>query len=59
MSERPPHPYWCDDCEQRAPFAIPGCPIPHTEGCSRADEDPLDVYKEAVAWCRRTHQSIP
>jgi len=55
----PPHPYWCDDCGQHAPFRMPFCPIPHVEGCTREGEDAMDIYYQALAYVQATGQEIP
>ncbi len=54
----PPHPYWCDDCGQKAPFTIPGCPIEHSRDCERYNEKPMSVYEKAVNYCRTTGKPI-
>jgi hypothetical protein len=56
---RPPHPFWCDDCGERAGFRIKGCPIPHRADCPRHGEEAEQVFNNAVAWCRVTGGTIP
>lgn len=56
---RPPHPYWCDECDGKAPFTIPACPIEHSEDCSRFGEDARQVYAVAVEYVKVTGKSIP
>jgi hypothetical protein len=55
----PHHPFWCDECGQKAPFTINGCGIPHDLACSRHGENPTETWKRAVDWCRATGESIP
>lgn len=58
-TQRPVHPFWCDECGQKAPFTITGCGIAHRAECSRHDEDPYEVFDAAVEWCKKTGDSIP
>ena len=55
---RPPHPYWCDECGQKAPFTIPETPVEHQEWCSRYGEDAVKVFADARDWCIATGKSI-
>lgn len=52
------HPYWCDDCGGKSPFAIPGSPIDHSPDCSRHGEDAMEVYKQAVEYVKATGKAI-
>ena len=59
IEDPPPHPYYCDDCDGRAPFTIPGCEIAHALRCPRHGEDAMAVFERAKAYCRRTGKAIP
>ena len=41
------HPFYCDDCGNKAPFTIAGCPIEHDADCPRFGEDAMQVYEQA------------
>ena len=56
---RPPHPYYCHECGQHAPFRSPFLAIPHEAGCPRAGEDAIDVYYTALAWVLANGEEIP
>lgn len=58
-ADRPPHPFWCDACGAKAPFAMRGCAIEHLKGCERRGENPEVVYQRAADWCRKTGEAIP
>lgn len=58
MTHTPPHPYWCDYCGEKSSFVMPGCEIPHTEECERYGEDAMQVYQNAVNFCKETGLKI-
>jgi hypothetical protein len=59
MTDRPKHPFWCDDCGGKSGFTIRGCPIVHDPDCPRHGEDPEQVYRDAVAYVKATGRAIP
>lgn len=59
LADVPPHPYWCDECGGKAPFALRECPIEHKEDCPRFGEDANAVWLAAYEYVRDTGRSIP
>lgn len=60
-TERPRHPFWCDECGGKSPFTIRGCPITHANDCPHhpdTDEKAESRYTAAVAWLKANSGSV-